>query len=136
MRIILLIVLIQTIAHPQVDWERWGKKEIDYRKESFSKSRDYSFDGLGVTETILKGALISYWTFFSDIDGDNCPFEPSCSAFFIDAVKTTNLIEGALLFFDRFARDTNPFNRRKYYRIVKSGRFYDPIGNYVKIGRD
>jgi len=131
MKLFLLLLLISSSLCSQTDWDRWDKNEVDYRKESFSKVRDYSFSNLGFSGTLVKSSMVLYWTIISDVDGDNCPFYPSCSAFLIDAVKSTNIVQGTLLFFDRFTRDTNPFNRAEYYPFIKPGKFYDPVENYL-----
>lgn len=131
MKLFFLLLVISTSLFGQTDWERWQKNETDYRKENFTKVRDYSFRNLGFSDALVKSSMVLYWTIISDVDGDNCPFHPSCSAFLIDAVQATNIVEGTLLFFDRFTRDTNPFNRNKYYPYIKPGKFYDPVANYV-----
>jgi putative component of membrane protein insertase Oxa1/YidC/SpoIIIJ protein YidD len=73
----------------------------------------------------------TYWIFISDLDGDNCPFHPSCSSFFLESIEETNLIQGTLMFFDRFTRDSNPVNREEHYPVYKNYRFYDPPKLYT-----
>ena len=72
----------------------------------------------------------AYWFFISDVDGDNCAFQPTCSSFFIDATEETNIFQGSLMFSDRLIRDTNPFKINDYPRD-KSGYYYDPAYNYT-----
>ncbi len=115
--------------HGQTDWEKWGKKENDYLQKDTYRYRNYNFETENAGKFILKTFINGYWFFISDVDGDNCPFRPSCSAFFFDAVKETNVFQGSLMFFDRFTRDLNVFKTGNYPRLI-SGRFYDPPNLY------
>ena len=72
-----------------------------------------------------------YYFFISDLDGDNCPFYPTCSAFFIQSIKETDLFIGGLMFADRFTRDLNLLKGINHYPIKKSGKFFDPPYNYT-----
>ncbi len=71
-----------------------------------------------------------YSFFISDHDGDNCPFYPTCSEFFVQAVRETNFFQGFFMFADRFTRDTNLLKGMKHYPLHVSERFYDPVCNY------
>lgn len=127
---IFLLILFTSEVCSQTDWEKWDKAEYDYRIEENFRERDYSFDSDNPGEFVLKSFANGYWFFISDVDGDNCPFRPSCSAFFLDAVKETNIFQGSLMFFDRFTRDLNIFKKGNYPK-VKSGRYYDPADLYT-----
>lgn len=95
--------------------------------------RDYSLTGASLSETAVKPFLIAYWIFIADADGDLCPFEPSCSAFFLQGLKKTNLAEATLLFADRFTRDANIYNRFERYRFdYRAVKFLDPVERYLK----
>jgi putative component of membrane protein insertase Oxa1/YidC/SpoIIIJ protein YidD len=126
----LLFLSFQLNLFAQNDWEKWEKKDTDYRMQEKFKSRDYDFNTDNAGEFFLKSVANTYWFFISDVDGNNCPFTPSCSAFFVDAVKETNVLQGTLMFFDRFTRDLNIF---KYgnYPLHKSKHFYDPANLYT-----
>jgi putative component of membrane protein insertase Oxa1/YidC/SpoIIIJ protein YidD len=115
----------------QGNWNKWQKTKINYIVEVDLKERDYSYENLSVDGVILKSAAILYWSFFSDLDGDNCPFHPSCSNFFIESSRQTNLVQGTLMFFDRFTRDASFAGRHKHYPLYINGKFYDPPGNYT-----
>jgi len=114
----------------QTDWERWGKRETDYSIKDNSRNRDYNFDSDNAGEFILKSIANGYWFFISDVDGDNCPFRPSCSSFLLDAVQETNVFQGSLMFFDRFTRDLNIFKKGKYPRVT-TRHYYDPVNLYT-----
>ncbi|MBU0475828.1 MAG: membrane protein insertion efficiency factor YidD [Bacteroidetes bacterium] len=73
----------------------------------------------------------SYSFLISDLDGDNCPFYPTCSSFFVQSVNETNIIKGTLMFADRFTRDSNIFKSRSHYPKHISGKLFDPIQNYL-----
>ncbi len=114
----------------QSGWSKWGKNENSYRVQSDFKERDYSLNDLNPGEAIVKSTAIIYWFFFSDLDGDNCPFHPSCSNFYIEAMKNTNIVQGTLMFFDRFTRDATFTGRQKHYPVYKNRKFFDPPDNY------
>jgi putative component of membrane protein insertase Oxa1/YidC/SpoIIIJ protein YidD len=78
----------------------------------------------------VSGLTHAYWIFISDVDGDNCAFSPSCSSFFIESVKETNIFQGTVMFADRLTRDTNFINRQFRYPFSKNGRLYDVPSNY------
>ena len=124
------IILLAGIAFPQTDWIKWGKADIKYEKPDNIRHRDYSFKSENVSGLIVKSAANAYWYFFSELDGDNCPFRPSCSAFFVKASKETNIVQGTLMFFDRFTRDFNLYKRHEHYPRVKDGHYYDPVAMY------
>lgn len=126
----IFFIILSLNLFAQTDWEKWGKKETDYTIEDNYRKRDYNFKSDNAGEFILKSIANGYWFFISDVDGDNCPFRPSCSAFFVDAVKETNIFQGPLMFFDRFTRDTNIFKKGNYPR-VKSGRYFDSANSYT-----
>lgn len=119
------------MSQDKTGWQKWGKAEINYEKENNYRHRDYSFESGSVSGIIAKSLANAYWYFISDLDGDNCPFRPSCSAFFVEAAKETNIIQGTLMFFDRFTRDYNFIGRRDHYPRVKDGHYYDPASLYT-----
>jgi putative component of membrane protein insertase Oxa1/YidC/SpoIIIJ protein YidD len=127
---IFLFILFQLNIFAQTDWEKWDKAETDYSLEDNFRSRGYNFKSENAGEFILKSAASAYWFFISDVDGDNCPFRPSCSVFLLDAVKETNIVQGSLMFADRFTRDLNIFKKRKY-PLAESKHYYDPVTLYT-----
>lgn len=116
-------------TYGQEDWYRWEAKEFSYlinnsaSEETASKEKS--------ANVILLSFKNIYKFFISDLDGDNCPFTPSCSSFFVQAVSETNFFMGALLFADRFMRDSNPFKIHKHYPIKRNKKFYDPVKKYL-----
>jgi len=126
----LLFILISYSGFAQTDWQRWEKSEASYAPERKPVERSYRIDGSNPVNVFLKGAAVSYWVFVSDVDGDNCPFTPSCSSFFLESVKESNIIQGTLLFADRFTRDFNVFNRNDYH-VTRFGRLDDPPEKYL-----
>ena len=125
MRITLFIILVFTnIVSAQTDWIRWEKAEVDYSIEvdGADKHGDSSS-----TMSILKDG---YSFLISDLDGDNCPFYPTCSSFYVESVSQTNIVKGTLMFADRFTRDSNLFKTHEHYPIHVSGKLYDPTDNY------
>ncbi len=129
MRFALILLFIPALAFAQSDWTKWKASKPSY-KISFSKNRETERSDGSFGEDVLIGTRKVYAFFISDLDGDNCPFYPSCSHFFIRAVKATGLIQGSLMFADRFTRDTNIFKDLAQYPAKVKGRLYDPIFLY------
>ncbi|PKL88604.1 MAG: hypothetical protein CVV23_09255 [Ignavibacteriae bacterium HGW-Ignavibacteriae-2] len=128
-KVIIISIIISSCSFGQNDWNKWGKAEINYQLPVQSKNKNtISRKNIGLL--ILTSLNTTYSFFISELDGDNCPFYPSCSAFFIESVEETNLIKGFLMFGDRFTRDTNIFKRLPYYPSHISGKLYDPVNNY------
>lgn len=125
----LFLFVVSSIA--QTDWQRWEKSEPSYIKETNNLKRDYSYQNNSLSYIFSKTLINAYWILISEVDGDNCPFHPSCSSFLVESVHETNLIQGALMFFDRFTRDSNPVGREEHYPIYKEYRFYDPPTLYT-----
>jgi len=114
----------------QPDSERWEAKQTLYELPE-TYLHDYTIDKSSFGMTLLTSFRNIYYFFISDLDGDNCPFYPTCSSFFIQAVKETNIFNGGLMFADRFTRDLNLLKRKDHYPISKSGKFFDPPYNYT-----
>jgi len=119
------------IVDDDAGWVKWGKADYRYAKPNEFRHREYSFDTESVSGFIAKSTANAYGYFISDLDGDNCPFRPTCSAFFVQASKETNIFQGTLMFFDRFTRDFNIFKRYEHYPRVKDGHYYDPVLLYT-----
>lgn len=129
MKKIFLILLLAFSQHiyPQTENVRWEKAAVSYARTGSghdAKSSVKSETGL------LDIAAFTYRFFISDLDGDNCPFTPTCSAFFIHSAKTAGLFKGALMFADRFTRDIN-IVKIDHYPVTRQFRLYDPAENYM-----
>jgi putative component of membrane protein insertase Oxa1/YidC/SpoIIIJ protein YidD len=110
---------------------KWSKAEISYTIPVHNSHRNYSYAGESVLSAVPKTVIMGYWFLISDVDGDNCPFSPSCSSFFMESVKKTNIVQGTFMFADRFTRDMNIFNRAAKYPEILNGRYYDPPEKYM-----
>jgi putative component of membrane protein insertase Oxa1/YidC/SpoIIIJ protein YidD len=129
---ILFIICIGTMTlFSQTDWEKWGKVDFSYKMHKDKTQRNYNISGDNAGQILLNSAAIGYWLFISDVDGDNCPFSPTCSSFFLQSVKETNIVQGTLMFADRFTRDMDIFGRTSHYPIAKNRHFYDPPALYT-----
>lgn len=128
-------LLISISAFCQTEDLKWKKADISYEKPDEFRHRNYSFEADGVGSLIKKSFANAYWFFISDVDGDNCPFQPTCSSFLIESVEETNVFQGTLMFFDRFTRDMNIYKRNDHYPRVKSGHYFDPPSNYTLVKR-
>jgi hypothetical protein len=115
----------------QTDLEKWEKADCSYAQKIKQVGRDYSIEADNISQFIVNSFTSAYWFFISDVDGDNCPFEPTCSRFFVEAVKETNLPQGVLMFFDRFTRDINVYDRLKKYPHLGAATYYDPVTLYT-----
>ena len=128
MRIVVLILILSSLGFAQTDWKRWQKVDVSYSIKSNGFEENHGHKKSSSTLSILKDG---YSFFISDLDGNNCPFYPTCSSFFVESVRETNIIIGTLMFADRFTRDSNLFKTREHYATHISGRLYDPIKNYL-----
>ncbi|MBK7630827.1 MAG: membrane protein insertion efficiency factor YidD [Ignavibacteriales bacterium] len=127
----LIIFLFQFSYYAQTDWVRWEKSNPAYQIKDYYLERDYDLSINSISDVIVKPIINAYWFFISDVDGANCPFQPSCSSFLVRSINETNMLQGVVMFFDRFTRDTNIFERHKHYPIFKKNHFYDPITLYT-----
>ena len=132
MKLLLLLVTFFIIpAFSQTDWVKWEKADYSYQIENNSRDRSYSFASTGVGDFAGKVLINTYWFFISDVDGANCPFNPTCSSFLVQSISETNPIQGLLMSFDRFTRDTNIYGRQEHYPRFGNTHFYDPITLYT-----
>ena len=132
MKIFIIIFLYCTVnIFAQNDWIKWGKANYSYQIKSMFQHRNYSLDEKNSERFLLKSIVDSYWLLISDVDGDNCSFNPTCSNFFLQSVDKTNIVQGSLMFFDRFTRDMDIFGKVGYYPRVSDGHFYDPTSLYL-----
>jgi putative component of membrane protein insertase Oxa1/YidC/SpoIIIJ protein YidD len=114
----------------QLDNLKWKKADLSYEKPDEFQKRSYSFQADDAGEFLQKSFVNAYWYFISDVDGDNCPFRPTCSSFFLQATEETNIFHATLMFSDRLTRDINPVKGNNYPR-EKSKHLYDPASNYT-----
>ncbi len=132
MRLLFLLFVLSSLqVSAQTETGPWNKKEISYEIESHIRQRDYTFKSNEFPDIAIEGLTKTYWFFISDLDGDNCPFRPSCSEYFAESVSKTNIFRGTLMFFDRFTRDLNFINREKEYQRSPDGHFFDPPDKYI-----
>ncbi len=132
MKIILSIIFLLFFLplKAQTDWERWQAKEVLYSVGK-AEVRDYSIDRSSFGSTVLSSIRNGYYFLISDLDGENCPFHPSCSAFAVEAIKETNILQGSLIFADRFTRDLNFVKNPNQYKIHEGSKLFDPYYNYL-----
>ncbi|RJP70911.1 MAG: membrane protein insertion efficiency factor YidD [Ignavibacteriales bacterium] len=123
------IALLAATCLCQEDYARWQAKELSYQIKN-EEIHDLQSSNKDLEDVLITAARSVYKIFISDVDGDNCPFEPTCSAFFIESVRQTNLIQGSLMFADRFTRDLNFLKVLNHYPVTKRARFFDPTENY------
>ena len=130
-KLLLFFIFLTTPAFCQIDNLKWQKADLSYEKLVLSNRREYSFESENAGEFLMKSITNAYWFFISDVDGDNCPFRPTCSTFFLQSINETNIFQASLMFFDRFTRDMNIATRHDHYPKVSDGYFYDPPQNYT-----
>lgn len=126
----LFAIIVQINLNGQTEQSKWSKKEVSYLLPANIHDHSYQLKIESFQDLFIQPLLFVYRVLISDVDGNNCPFSPSCSSFFEEAIKRENLFIGVMMFADRFSSDFNFVNRSdKYYRMP-SGRFYDPVVNY------
>lgn len=79
-----------------------------------------------------RGAIGFYRSFISGQDLPTCNFEPSCSAFSLNAYKSTDPVQATLIMFDRLTR-CNYWIYGEYPH--EHGRFIDPVEHHMLWGR-
>ncbi len=126
----LFLFLGVTLISAQTELVKWESQQVSYELPAH-KNHDYSIDKSSFGLSILSVARNAYYFFISDLDGDNCAFSPTCSTFFIQAVKETSIIKGTLMFADRFTRDINFFKGSNHYPLLPTNKFLDPAYNYT-----
>ena len=127
----LFLFVVQIAIYSQTDWVRWDKSDPSYTMKNDYQEREYDLSIQSPSDVIVKPIINSYWFFVSDVDGANCPFHPSCSSFLVESFKQTNPLQGVVMFFDRFTRDTNVFGRNEHYPRYGKNHFYDPVTLYT-----
>ena len=125
-----LLVICTWSVEAQPEFFEWEAVQPNYLIPADEESRA-KIDGSTPVSFLFTGLAVVYQRTFSDYDGDNCPFHPSCSNFFIQSVEQTNIFFGLLSFSDRFTRDSNLLKSRDKYPLHKNGKFYDPAHNYT-----
>ena len=126
-----ILLITQVAIYSQTDWVRWEKSDLTYQLKNNYLEREYDLSIESVSDVIVKPVINAYWFFVSDVDGANCPFQPSCSSFLVQSIKETNVFQGVVMFFDRFTRDTNIFGRHEHYPRYGKNHFYDPVSLYT-----
>ena len=129
--LLLVLFLSQFTIHSQTDWVRWEKSDPPYNIKDTYLEREYDLSIKSISDVLVKPVINAYWFFISDVDGANCPFNPTCSSFLVQSISETNPIKGLLMFFDRFTRDTNIYGRQEHYPRFGNTHFYDPITLYT-----
>ena len=127
----IVLFLLQLTSLSQTDWVRWEKSDPAYQINDTYIERDYDLSINSVSDILVKPVINAYWFFISDVDGANCPFNPSCSSFLVQSINETNMFQGLLMFFDRFTRDTNIYGRSDHYPRFGGKHFYDPVTLYT-----
>ncbi len=127
MKIFFLIISFSLCVMAQTETRRWEIAEQNYQITNIEIESENINGSKGLFSYIRE-----FYAFtISDLDGDNCPFYPSCSAFFVRAAENAGLPKAALIFADRFTRDTNFLKALKKYPLYKNGKFFDPEYNYT-----
>lgn len=126
---LLAILILTADLYAQTEWERWGKAEISYKIRVPAVNAEKNEDNIASGALSILKSIYSF--FISDLDGDNCPFYPSCSSFYVQSVREEGLIKGTLMFADRFTRDMNFLKEPSGYPLHAAGKFFDPPGNYA-----
>ena len=127
----LILLFLTNTFYSQTDWIRWDKSDPTYQIRTSDLEREFDFTIESASDIVIKPVINTYWFFISNVDGANCPFNPSCSSFLVQSIKETNLIQGVFMFFDRFTRDTNVFGRTEHYPRFGNHHFYDPVTLYT-----
>ncbi len=129
-KILFIFLLVSFTAFAQADMQRWGKADISFQIKPVTAERNSGIESSSLTDILVKSLINTYRILISDVDGDNCPFNPTCSSFFVESVKETNIFQGTLMFTDRLTRDTNFIGRESQYPLAANRKLYDDPSNY------
>ncbi len=129
-RFFIILYIIGNSVLAQTDWVKWDSQSVEYTKK-VSANKEYNPAQSSVFTFVTNNAKKIYKGLFSNLDGENCPFTPSCSNFYVESVEKSGIINGTLMFFDRFTRDSNLFKNIEQYKITNNNKFYDPVNNYL-----
>jgi len=129
-RLLISFLFIAEISYAQTDWVKWESQQVSYELPAH-QHHDYTVDKSGFGMTILSVVRNAYYFFISDLDGGNCAFSPTCSSFYLQAIKEASIFKGTLMFADRFTRDINFFKGSDHYPLLPSNKFFDPAYNYT-----
>lgn len=125
LRLFVFLFMFAGIIHPQQENSVWGIKKPDYNLHMHDVKKEYTYSFDSPADFITIPVIYTYWFAFSEPDGDNCPFYPSCSSFLVDGIQSYGFFRGSLLFWDRFTRDTNFTNRKKKYPVLHDHKYLD-----------
>ncbi|MFH1897681.1 MAG: membrane protein insertion efficiency factor YidD [Candidatus Desantisbacteria bacterium] len=133
-RIIAMAIILQAVGTWFVPVLCADTVDLDanIRTEAVSKNQK-SPSHFAIVKSLPLSAIIIYQKFISPQQGGVCNFEPSCSAFGLEAIKRHGIIEGSLMTSDRLQR-CNYCVAGEYY-FKPGGRFYDPVRNH-HLGED
>lgn len=131
-KLFLIILFFAELVAAQTDWVKWEAQEISYELKTNLQTEEINKN---FTAKVFSGLQKAYKFLVSDLDGDNCPFFPSCSEFFVHSVNEAGLIKASFMFTDRFIRDLNFFKGFDDYPLHISGKYYDPACNYTLISQ-
>lgn len=124
------VFLVANQLRAQTDWVRWEAHPVSYEIAT-TQHHEYAIDKSSFGMTLISFGRNAYYFFISDLDGDNCPFSPTCSQFLVQSIKETNIFVGPLMFADRFTRDLNFVKGKNHYQLLPTGRLFDPPYNYT-----
>lgn len=125
------VMIFLFLSFPLIS-QSWQPAAVDYTEDIPVRKKYYEING-DISEVVFKILVNGYRLFISEPDGDNCPFTPSCSRFFIESLRQTNLFEAVLMASDRLIRDTSFGNKYEHYHIDKFGRLIDPPSRYLEL---
>ncbi|MDQ6978873.1 MAG: membrane protein insertion efficiency factor YidD [Mariprofundaceae bacterium] len=73
--------------------------------------------------------LLSYRTFFTSLDGRDCPSWPVCSAYAAQAIQHYGVGLGSWLMLDRLIHEHDDVRSAPHVLIADEARVYDPLHN-------
>jgi len=73
--------------------------------------------------------LLSYRTFFTTLDGRDCPSWPVCSAYAAQAMQHYGVALGSWMMLDRLIHEHDDVRSAPHVLIAGEARVYDPLQN-------
>jgi uncharacterized protein len=110
-----------------------SKAEIEQLKaiNEMPVTGKYNFDRTHkkLADKIISSMYVFYKRYISSQDMSTCGFNPSCSTYALQAIKSQGLVIGVINFFDRFAR-CNGLSPETYDVDPKLMLLSDPVRNF------
>ena len=125
--LIIFILIIVKTASSQFSADIVDFKKIKIYQEKSKPKYSYAKSQIKTLQVAFSGVFLFYKNFMSSQDNGSCPFEISCSEYFIKSIQKQGILTGFLSGIDRYSRCNGHSNHRYKYN-EKTDHLVDPVG--------